>query len=321
MGYTMPCMNGTLGWGIKNEGGIEVWDARPIFSDAHVGWLETFKLLFYPKKLMLYWHIVKALKHESIKIKDRGGGQTFKVLDEGCGTGAAVIEMKKLWGEAVEVVGTDVIQLENEIAKERMKEYGVDARIVLYDAGGRLPFEHGYFDAVHTSDVLGHVQNVPFWLSELSRVLKSGGTLAMFSESKLGKHAYIRNYLQKHGVNTDPHAEFHISLYSKQELQRLLEEAGFEIEYIYTTVWAKFFVHPDEIYPTLQKQKGLLIFRVLNALLYWLKKLTHPLSTALCELYCLVEMLLLGKRIESQGYIILGRKRGRGISGFPPSRE
>lgn len=303
-GYTMSYMNGTLGWGIKNEGGIEVWDARPIFSGVRVGRWEVFKLLFYPKKLFLYMHIIKALKHQNIKTGE------YKILDEGCGTGAAMIEMKKLWGDAVEVVGTDVIQLQYEIAKQRVQEYGVDTRIVLYEAGGHLPFEDGYFDAIHTSDVLGHVQDVPLWLNELARVLKPGGALAMFSESKLGKHAYIRNYLQKHGVNTDPHAEFHISLYSKQELQTLLEQAGFEIEYMYTTVWAKFFVHPDEIYPALQKQKGLLVFRVLNALFYWLKKLTHPLSTALCELYCLIEMLLIGKKIESQGYIILARRKG-----------
>lgn len=233
-----------------------------------------------------------------------------------------MIEMKKLWGDAVEVVGTDVIQLENEIAKQRVQEYGVDARIVLYESGGCLPFDDGYFDAAHTSDVLGHVQDVPFWLGELSRVLKPGGILAMFSESKLGKHAYIRNYLLQHGVNTDPHAEFHISLYSKQELQQLLKQAGFEIEHMYTTVWAKFFVHPILHPDPANAGEGsfegnrswstritMWILRSVSWLLFWAKKFTHPFSTALCELYCLIEMLLLGKKTESQGYIVLARKR------------
>jgi len=87
-----------------------------------------------------------------------------------------------------------------------------------------------------TFDVLGHVKNVDGWLAELSRVLKPGGALAMFSESKLGKHAYIRNYLMRRGINTDPHAEFHISLYSKEELQEKLRIAGFAVKRMFSFV-------------------------------------------------------------------------------------
>lgn len=222
-----------------------------------------------------------------------------------------MIEMTVLFGPHVDVVGTDVIQLQIDIARQRLKEYAVDARAVLYD-GTRLPFDDHYFDAVYTSDVLGHVPDVPYWLRELSRVLKPGGTLAMFSESKLGRHAYIRNYLMRRGVNTDPHAEFHISLYSKADLRELLENAGFEIHAMYTTVWAKFFVHPDEFRINPEQSEGsfgVTVLRIISKLLCQLKKLTHPFSTALCELYCLVEMLLVGKKVESQGYIILGNKR------------
>ncbi len=39
-----------------------------------------------------------------------------------------------------------------------------------------------------------------------------------------------------------------------------------------------------------------------------MKKKTHPFSTALCELYGLVEMLIVGKWVEAQGYVILSTK-------------
>ena len=165
------------------------------------------------------------------------------------------------------------------------------------------------FDAVYTSDVLGHVEDVRTWLLELNRVLKSNGVLAMFSESKLGKHAWLRNYLFKRGLNVDPHENYHISLYSRTLLHEYIEEAGFYIKRIYSAFWASFLVHPDEFYEKLQSQKKFPVLRCLNKILFLVKKKTHPVSTALGELYGLVEMLTLGRWLEAQGYIILAKKK------------
>ncbi|PLX28740.1 hypothetical protein C0581_01080 [Candidatus Parcubacteria bacterium] len=164
---------------------------------------------------------------------------------------------------------------------------------------------------VYTSDVLGHVVDVPHWLSDLNRVLKPGGVLAMFSESKLGKHAWVRNYLLNRGLNTDPHAEFHISLFGKQELRTCIHDAGFDIKKMYSTFWVKFLAHPDELYDALQNQKKFPVLRFLNKLFFWMKKKTHPFSTAFWELYGLIEMVTIGRWIESQGYVILGVKSSK----------
>ncbi len=287
-------MSQTKGWGIKDSEGAEVWDARPAVTRP--GLKSWVKLLFYPKKFSLYRYMKSSLPKGA------------RVLDAGAGTGSALIELKSLFPKIQEAVGLDVVQLEVDIATERFKEYGVDAYVELYD-GIHLPFPDNYFDAIHTSDVLGHVANVPAWLKELNRVLKPGGRLAMFSESKLGKHAFIRNYLQRRGVNLDPHAEYHISLYSKKELRALLEGAGFTVKRMYSAVWAKFLVHPDELYPVLQKTAPRFkILRTLNRWLYQLKLKTKPYSLAVAEFYCLLEMYTLGRVIESQGYVILGKK-------------
>lgn len=295
--------NDLRGWGVKAEGGSEIWDTDPIFLGDRVTYKDRLKLLFYPKKLFLFRYIEKAKKKQK-----RDTRHPFRILDIGCGTGAAIIEMKKIFGREVEIVGVDVVHLQIDLGKTKLKKHGVHAELMWYD-GTNLPFGDQSFDAVYTSDVLGHVADVPAWLAEVSRVTKDGGVLAMFSESALGKHAYIRNHMLKKGVNTDPHAEFHISLFSKTELQDLITKAGFTIENMWTTVWLKFLVHPDELHPALQKSKGLWLLRLLNNLLFNIKRKLHPYSTAAAELYSLIEMVTIGRFVESQGYVILGKKR------------
>lgn len=297
--YTMPhseeSQKSTAGWGCVAEDGSEIWDSDPVFVGVP-SVRQKLKLLFYPKKLLLFWWIGKNI------------GKKVRILDVGCGTGAALIEMKALFGARAELYGLDVFQMQIDIARRKLADVNVYADVRVYD-GQHLPFEDNFFDAVYTSDVLGHVRDVPKWLAELSRVMKPDARLAMFAESALGRHAYIRNYLARRGVNTDPHAQFHISLYSKQELRELLDSTGFYIEEMWSVALAKFFVHPDEIYPALQSQKKCRTLRYANKYLFFIKRKLYPFSTALCELYCLVEMLVAGKRFESQGYIIWARKR------------
>lgn len=293
-----------LGWGKVNTEGVEMWDAKPVMTGNSVVAKDWLKLLFYPKKLLLYSYILRAYKlHQK-----NNHGRVFRVLDVGCGTGASVIDLKKILGGMADVQGIEVVKLQVDIAKTRLMENKVYAEVKWYD-GVHFPFIDEYFDAAYTSDVLGHAQNVPNWLSEINRVLKLGGVLAMFCESSLGRHAYIRNYLFKRGLNVDPHAQFHISLYSKQELIKLLNKTGFEIEKIYSIAWARFFVHPDELYPSLQGQNRFPILKFFNKIFYKIKKKTHPFSTALAELFVLFEMLALGKWLESQGYVIRAKKK------------
>lgn len=292
------CMDEKM-WGTKTIGGSEIWDTDPIFLGEQVTWRDKLKLIFYPKKWMLY-RCIRRLKEQKIK--------KLRVLDVGCGTGATLIDLKKMLGKNAEVIGVEVVKLQVELANDKIKKNGVWAEALWYD-GEHLPFPDASFDAIYTSDVLGHVKDVRQWLSELNRVLRPGGTLAMFVESKLGKHAWLRKYLFKRGLNIDPHQQFHVSLYGKKILKEFLDAAGFEIRKMYSIAWAKFLIHPDEFYLALQSQKGFPILRFLNKILYKIKKRFHPYSTALGELYCLLEMLIVGRWVEVQGYIILGQKR------------
>lgn len=301
---SMSAKNETLSWGTVTSEGVEIWDTNPVFLGDTVTVKDWLKLLFYPKKWLLYRFIVKALNHKSIQALS---ASVPRILDVGCGTGASVIDFKKMLGRSVDVVGVDVVKLQVELAEKKIKKHGVVAQTLWYD-GYHLPFAAATFDAVYTSDVLGHVADVPGWLKELNRVLKPGGALAMFSESKLGKHAWIRKYLFDHGLNVDPHAEFHISLYSKSDLKALIMESGFKISQMLSVFWPAFFLHPEEFYEPLQQQKKFPILRTINRILYSFKKKTYPYSTAAAELYGLIEMVTIGRWVESQGYIVLSRK-------------
>lgn len=292
-----------LGWGKLSDNGAEIWDDNPVFEKDRVDYKDKLKLLFYPKKYLLYRFIARAKRRTKISLKE-----PYRILDVGCGTGASVIDMKRLFGREVEVVGIDVVRLQIELAKQKIIKNAVWAEVDWYD-GEHIMFPDYYFDAIYTSDVLGHVGNVSVWLKELNRVLRPGGVIAMFSESELGPHAYVRKYLFNRVLNIDPHAEFHISLFSKDKIKNMLEGAGFEVNRMYNAFWLSFLVHPDEFYEKLQGQKKFFWLRWINKILYKIKKKLGIYGLAIAELYGLVEMLTIGRWIEAQGYVILGRKK------------
>lgn len=296
-------------WGAI-ENGEEMWDALPVFFHTSPTAMERLKLLFYPKKFVLYRYLMKTLQlpllsKEGLGVVDRGYG--LRILDAGCGTGGAVIDLAHLFGGRAEVTGVDVALRQIAVANERIRAHGVRAQALTYD-GERFPFSDASFDAIYTSDVLGHVLDIPMWLGEVARVLKPGGALAMFAESALGRHAYIRRYLAERGLNIDPHARYHISLFSKIQLQSLLRASGFGLRSVYGIFWPAFFLHPEEYYPALHGQNNFPVLRAVNRLLTRVKKATHPFSTAAAELYGLLEMLAIGRWVESQGYVVLGKK-------------
>lgn len=299
----------TFGWGELSEDGSELWDDRPVFTGDSVEAKDWMKLMFYPKKFLLYRWVKKAVAEAKKQHHYTG---PVRVLDVGCGTGASVIDLKKLFGRGIEVIGVDVVELQIDIARNRLKEYGVWSEIHWYD-GEHLPFSEDSIDVVYSSDVLGHVKDVSRWLRELYRVLKPDGSLVMFSESKVGKHAFVRNYLLKHEVNTDPHAQFHISLYSKKELQTLIVRAGFTIKKMMSASWARIFTNPEEFHEALLKQKKFPLLLFVTGALTKVKKKTHPYSTAAGELYSLIEMMTLGRFVESQGYVVLAKKNTEAV--------
>lgn len=98
-----------------------------------------------------------------------------RVLEVGPGPGEVSERMRRELG--AEVVAIDVSERMVELARER----GVDARVGDVQ---ELPFANAEFDVVVAAWVLFHVQDLDRGLSEIARVLRSGGRLVAVTNSE-----------------------------------------------------------------------------------------------------------------------------------------
>jgi SAM-dependent methyltransferase len=152
-----------------------------------------------------------------------------RVLDMGCGAGRHAFEMYKR--------GADVIALDqdaDELATVRewfaaMKESGevpegAEADVKEGDALG-LPFGDGEFDRIVAAEVLEHIPDDLKAISELVRVLRPGGTLAVSVPRWLPE---IICWQLSDDYHNTPGG--HIRIYSDKELIGKLANAGLEFE-------------------------------------------------------------------------------------------
>lgn len=94
-----------------------------------------------------------------------------KTLEVGCGDGVLSCLMAK---EGMEVSAIDSSELAIDYAKNKAEgaRLTVDFRVA---SAYSLPYESNVFDAVVSSDVVEHLQDVDAYLSEIKRVLVPGG--------------------------------------------------------------------------------------------------------------------------------------------------
>ena len=102
---------------------------------------------------------------------------TAAVLDIGCGTGAQSRALARRVPDG-EVVGVDQLDLFVERARELAADMG-NLRFEVSDAH-TLPFSDATFDVVVLHTVLTHVADAAQVVTEAARVLRPGGTLAIY---------------------------------------------------------------------------------------------------------------------------------------------
>jgi ubiquinone/menaquinone biosynthesis C-methylase UbiE len=108
---------------------------------------------------------------QRIRRIDHKAGQ--RLLDVGCGNGAASLHLAQTF--AVDVTGVDIDPEQIQFAAQAA--HGVPgARFLVADAT-RLPFPDDRFDIVYTNKTTHHVADWPIALAEIARVLKPGGRL------------------------------------------------------------------------------------------------------------------------------------------------
>jgi len=145
-----------------------------------------------------------------------------RVLDVGCGEGWFACELA---AAGAVVTGIDVAQ--EPLGRAEARCAGLDLRLVEAEPPA-WPLPDAAFDVVWAGEVLEHVADTAGWLSEVRRVLRSGGILALSTPdhgalTRLGL-ALIPGAFDRH---FDPRSD-HLRFYTRRTLAALLGDFRFE---------------------------------------------------------------------------------------------
>lgn len=144
-----------------------------------------------------------------------------RVLDVGCGAGEITSEIARA---GFDVVGIDVA--EEPLRRARARDPQLDVRLVATD--GEWPLADASFDAVWAGETLEHVLDTAAWLTQVRRVLRSGGTLVLSTPAH-GRLRVLALALSARRFDEyfDPRSD-HVRFYTRRTLARLLADFGFE---------------------------------------------------------------------------------------------
>ncbi|MBJ7329746.1 MAG: class I SAM-dependent methyltransferase [Solirubrobacteraceae bacterium] len=144
------------------------------------------------------------------------------VLDVGCGEGWFSEALREAGAEpiAVDVAAEALRRAERRVA-------GLSTRLWRHDEP--LPLDDNTVDVVWAGEVIEHVADVAPWLSELRRVLKSGGTL-LLTTPHVGRAALLGAALSKRRFSDrfEPRSD-HVHFFAPSTLTPLLDDLGFEV--------------------------------------------------------------------------------------------
>lgn len=126
----------------------------------------------------------------------------MKVLELGCGTGSMWTNHKDVVGKCSEIVFSDFSAGMLETAKANIGELP-NVKYQVIDIQD-IPFEDNYFDMVIANFMLYHVPDIEKALSEVSRVLKKGGSFYAGTSGEHGVMETIVGWLGFEGVFVNP---------------------------------------------------------------------------------------------------------------------
>ena len=133
--------------------------------------------------------------------------QVADALDLGCGDGTLTRLVR-----AERVTAADVSAVALGRARERLPE----AELVELEPDARLPLDDSAFDLVLCAETIEHVRDVQLLLSEVRRVLRPGGALALTTP------------VHRRAAAPDPLSP-HIRFFTRRSLRELLGAMGFDV--------------------------------------------------------------------------------------------
>ena len=148
-------------------------------------------------------------------------GEVERALDLGCGDGRLSREMR-----ARELTAADVSAVALERARSRLADRG--APLVELEPDAPVPLPDTSFDLVLCAGTIAHVRDVQLLLSEVRRVLRPQGRLALTTPAH-GRLTAIDALVRGFERRFEPRSP-HLRFFTRRSLTRLLDELGFEVE-------------------------------------------------------------------------------------------
>lgn len=156
----------------------------------------------------------RSYKRFLIDLVPEGPGK--KLLDVGCGTG---LNSEQLAVKGYEITGIDI----SPVAVEQYCGLGFKGEV--NDISGGLIFEDNVFDVVFASDVIEHLADQDYFMTEIHRVLKPGGLLFV---STANSAFWVYRILGLMGKTlTELQHPGHLRFFSKRSMERLFHDTGY----------------------------------------------------------------------------------------------
>ncbi len=168
---------------------------------------------------------------------------TDKVLDVGCASGRQIF---RIIDRVAEGHGVDIAESFIAAANSFKDEKGITNAFFKVAVIEALPYSDQYFDKVICGEVLEHVFDKDLALAELSRVLKSGGTLIITVPNlnadgtwwgRLLRFLKIRSFVPMEKFSQQElrkHGDSHVREFSAKTMRFWLENRGWKVENITT---------------------------------------------------------------------------------------
>ncbi len=226
-------------WGGKIENGEEMWWSEPdrTLQDFSFWSRVRFGLDTRHHFILRFWRACRGAFSDA----------ALSLADYGCGTGGTTINFSRAIGQPIS--GYDVFATQIEVARHFAADAKSSCRFGLLDEAGKIPVADGALHGVFSMDVLGHVKDIPVVLREWARALRSGGMVLLFTEANYSAgDRSIAARLAARGADVVAAVPEHISLFPREELERMFVAAGFRVEERFSAnVWHFFFFPKDYI--------------------------------------------------------------------------
>ncbi len=144
-----------------------------------------------------------------------------RVLDLGCGEGAFAAALRR---GGAHVLAADIA--EEPLRRASRRNPGLEVVLLAEEDAWGLP--DVAFDVVWVGEVIEHVADTAGWLSELRRVLRSGGRL-LLSTPATGPSQLLGAALSRRAfaARFDPRSD-HLRFFNRATLAELISQFGFE---------------------------------------------------------------------------------------------